>query len=55
MTSLSTLRDSSWSICGEQEGECMRKLEGEGEEEEKWPGRFYSFIHSGFAGRLGRR
>ena len=29
MTSLSTLRDKSRSICGEEEGECMKDFEDE--------------------------
>lgn len=47
MTSRSTLRDSRWSIWGEQEGERMRSWTGEGKEEESGRGQFYSFIGSG--------
>lgn len=39
MTSLSILRDSIWSTCGEQEGESMKESGG-GEGGGEWPGRF---------------
>ena len=42
MTSLSILRDKSWSIWGEQGGECMRKSKGEGEGGGERPGGFLS-------------
>ena len=52
MTSLSILRDSIWSIWGEQEGESIKEWEGEEKEEGSGTGDFYSFIgSSGFAGR----
>jgi hypothetical protein len=50
MTSLSTLRDKSWSICGEEEGECMEKEDEEERRGERKGGGevtrkdFYSFI-----------
>jgi len=51
MTSLSILRDSIWSIWGEQEGESIKEWEGEEREEGSGMTVFYSFIGSGFAGR----
>ena len=47
MTSLSILRESIWSICGEEEGESMRRPEEEEEEEEGGAGRFLFFHRVG--------
>jgi hypothetical protein len=49
MSSLSTLRDDSWSICGEQEGEGIWVEGGERRERGEWPERILFFHRDSLA------